>query len=404
MYLLAIDIFSQMSQLTLRVQLLEQTIMALKRNESLSPPHIIDEIEEQSEDNVINVTNQSMFTKPRSNSIVTSERVIVFINTKSGGQLGKALVTKFENYVGSDYVFVLDEKGPVPALENFKNEPNLKVITCGGDGTVKWILESIDKVQFSGNVAVGVLPLGTGNDIARVFNWGGGFASNDSVSKFLSQVTHSQGVKLDRWSVKIEETLPDNTKITKTLNMSNYLSFGVDAKIALNFHNRRNEQPNLFTSQAVNKFWYFGYGVTNFVESAMESKNMIHIVAIEVDGRKLQLSDTYEGVVILNLPSYAAGCDLWGTARDDNFQLQSINDGMVEVCGIRNTSHLASIQHGSNAVRLAQGSVIKLTYKPKNQKGVAFQIDGEPWNQVNECEITIAFYNQANMLARYRVK
>ena len=237
-----------------------------------------------------------------------------------------------------------------------------------------------------------------------MFNWGGGFASNDSISKFLSHVTHSQGVKLDRWSVTIDESFLDKKQTApKKFIMSNYFSFGIDAKIALDFHNKRNDQPNLFTSQAMNKFWYFGYGLSNMVESAMDAKDMTRIVTVEVDGRRVDTTEKFEGIVILNLPSYAAGCDLWGSTRDNHFALQSINDGMIEVCGIRNTSHLASIQNGSNAVRLAQGSTVKLTYLSNNPKGLAFQIDGEPWNQIKSCVIEIKFHNQANMLARYRV-
>lgn len=33
------------------------------------------------------------------------------------------------------------------SLEPFSNVPNLRVLVCGGDGTMGWILSSIDKVQ-----------------------------------------------------------------------------------------------------------------------------------------------------------------------------------------------------------------------------------------------------------------
>ena len=47
----------------------------------------------------------------------------------------------------------------------------LRILVCGGDGTVGWILSVLDELKLK--VSVAVLPLGTGNDLARSFGWGG---------------------------------------------------------------------------------------------------------------------------------------------------------------------------------------------------------------------------------------
>lgn len=112
--------------------------------------------------------------------------------------------------------------------------------------------------------------------MARALNWGGVY-TDEPLSKILTKVMESRIVKLDRWKITTElnpdvdaSTLNmenDTTVIDKLKNdvMNNYFSLGADAHICLEFHERREANPQKFTSR-----WF---NILNYVESG--SKDMI---------------------------------------------------------------------------------------------------------------------------------
>ena len=58
-------------------------------------------------------------------------------------------------------------------MELYKKVPNVRVLVCGGDGTVGWVLSAMDSLGLSYFPPVAVIPIGTGNDLARTLGWGG---------------------------------------------------------------------------------------------------------------------------------------------------------------------------------------------------------------------------------------
>ena len=57
-------------------------------------------------------------------------------------------------------------------LKFFQNLNNKRILACGGDGTVGWILSILDELDIRPPPPIAVLPLGTGNDLSRVLKWG----------------------------------------------------------------------------------------------------------------------------------------------------------------------------------------------------------------------------------------
>lgn len=89
----------------------------------------------------------------------------------------------------SSQVYNLSQGGPAEGLEKFREVPELRILVCGGDGTVGWILSVLDRIGYESKPAIGVLPLGTGNDLARALGWGG---VRKNIFFFLVHVTHSR--------------------------------------------------------------------------------------------------------------------------------------------------------------------------------------------------------------------
>lgn len=89
-----------------------------------------------------------------------------------------------------------------------------------------------DKVELECQPAVGVIPLGTGNDLARCLRWGGGY-EGESIHKLLHKLARATTVLLDRWYIELSDTAaPDSgmnqadTRIPYNI-INNYFSIGV---------------------------------------------------------------------------------------------------------------------------------------------------------------------------------
>ncbi|KAL8092826.1 hypothetical protein AgCh_034902 [Apium graveolens] len=90
--------------------------------------------------------------------------LLAFINTKSGAQNGPSLKRRLSTLLNP-----ISSQGPEAGLKLFSNVRYFRFLVCGGDGTVAWVLDAIEKHNFESPPPVAVLPLGTGNDLSRVF-------------------------------------------------------------------------------------------------------------------------------------------------------------------------------------------------------------------------------------------
>ena len=123
--------------------------------------------------------------------------LLVFVNSRSGGQQGKPLLAQFSSWLRPEQVIDLATTKPEDALRRFAAVDELRVLVCGGDGTCGWLMTAMENVGC--NFPLATMPLGTGNDLARTLRWGHGLTASMRREQWLHRVAQANIVGLDRW-------------------------------------------------------------------------------------------------------------------------------------------------------------------------------------------------------------
>ncbi|XP_034189721.2 diacylglycerol kinase eta isoform X3 [Osmia lignaria lignaria] len=180
--------------------------------------------------------------------------------------------------------------------------------------------------------------------------------------------------------------------------MNNYFGIGIDAKISLDFHHKREEHPEKCRSRAKNYMWYGVLGSKQLLQKTY--KNLEQRVQLECDGQRIPLP-SLQGIVVLNIPSFMGGTNFWGgTKEGDLFLAPSFDDRILEVVAVFGSvqmaaSRLINLQHH----RIAQCQTVQINIL--GEEGVPIQVDGEAWIQ-RPGIIRIIHKNRMQMLYRNR--
>ncbi|KAK6736506.1 hypothetical protein RB195_019285 [Necator americanus] len=351
---------------------------------------------------------RQFIVKPNDWSAGPSQPLLVFVNPKSGGNKGSKALHTLCWLLNPRQVFdITSLKGPKFGLEVYRKIiTQLRLLVCGGDGTVGWVLQTLDNLNWPTYPPMAIMPLGTGNDLARCMGWGGVF-SDEPMSQLLQAVLRETTVThLDRWNVDVEpnesspldstDELSDAVQSSLPLTvMNNYFSIGADAHVALQFHHSRSANPQMLNSRLKNRIAYGGLGTIDLFKRSW--KDLSEYIYLECDGvdltpriKELKL----HCILFQNITYYAGGTIPWGNDSIGDFVKPSCCDGLLEVLGFT-TATLAALQMGGKGERLAQCSTVKvITLKP-----IPMQVDGEPC-LLAPSHIRLNFHSKVPMLRR----
>uniref|UniRef100_A0ACD5UEQ4 Uncharacterized protein n=2 Tax=Avena sativa TaxID=4498 RepID=A0ACD5UEQ4_AVESA len=371
--------------------------------------------------------------------------VVVFINSRSGGQLGSGLIKTYRELLNEAQVFDLSEESPDKVLQrlyaNFEKlksngdtlaieiQKNLRLIVAGGDGTASWLLGVVSDLKLSPSPPVATVPLGTGNNLPFSFGWGKKNPATDqnAVKSFLGLVKGASEMNIDSWHIIMRMQVPKEGPCdpiaplelphslhafhrvsgSDSLNVEgyhtfrggfwNYFSMGMDAQVSYGFHSERKKNPEKFKNQLTNQGTYAKLGLKQgwFAPSLTHpsSRNIAQLAKVKIMKRpggrweELKIPSSIRSIICLNLPSFSGGFNPWGTpgtrkAQDRDLTAPYVDDGLIEVVGFRDAWHgLVLLAPNGHGTRLAQAHRIRFEFHKGAADHTFMRVDGEPWKQ-----------------------
>ncbi|KAG8078155.1 hypothetical protein GUJ93_ZPchr0007g6204 [Zizania palustris] len=370
--------------------------------------------------------------------------VIIFINTKSGGQLGRDLIITYRKLLNHSQVFDLLEEAPDKVLhklygnlERLKRNGDtlagqihrrLRLIVAGGDGTAGWLLGVVSDLKLIHPPPVATVPLGTGNNLPYSFGWGKRNPRTDqkSVISFLQLVREAKEINIDSWHIVMRMESPKSStcdpvapsELPHSLHAFhhvpnnpqdieysctfrggfwNYFSMGMDAQVSYAFHSERKSHPEKFKDQLSNQKTYLKLACTQgwFCASLCHpmSRNIAHLAKVKIMKKSgkwetLEIPQSIRSIVCLNLPSFSGGLNPWGTPSERKQRKRDlvtpplVDDGLLEIVGFKDAWHgLVLLSPKGHGTRLAQAHRVQFLFYKGVTDHAYMRLDGEPWKQ-----------------------
>jgi len=174
----------------------------------------------------------------------------------------------------------------------------IRVIAVGGDGTLGTVLSFA--AHNHTRVEVGLLPLGTGNDLARAMGIFSQFHDR-GVMGCLNRLIRAQTSPFTIWEAKSETTVQP---------FSAYISIGCDAAILHDFDLRR-RKGFFFSHPLINKAYYLKYALkhlgTSFPGTCIEIDNPAFSSTLK--------NSRFRSLIVSNICSYGGGTQLYNSMQ-----------------------------------------------------------------------------------------
>eukprot|EP00434_Breviolum_minutum_P028527 symbB.v1.2.025235.t1/scaffold2370.1/size80994/3 len=352
--------------------------------------------------------------------------IIAFVNSGSGDQSGESFQEVFRSHLGADGGLVCKlpdqlKEGFEEAAARTQEGQEVAILACGGDGTVTWILSELNSRRDSlfqevPVPSVGIIPLGTGNDLARSLGWGPALTDTDQLPSYIQRALFAGNVDLDQWKLVLRpshllpSSLQQDGEATFTGYFTNYFSVGMDAATAYEVAKVRSSRlgrccfrlrcypPCSFVHGGLLCYGLNGPNCLRCLCCRTRPLNSGDDLNVRLDGESHSFSGNIRQFTLTNLNSYGAGMLLYGA--DDQV---SPNDGKLEVFTRQGPYGVISMTLNKKLLRTTCMGNIPVLSQPRKvemtlKRGQHFQMDGEPWVLNAPCTATITQHRTVRML------
>jgi diacylglycerol kinase family enzyme len=301
------------------------------------------------------------------------------INPASGGGEGQGVYELLPEIMASMAFQEADWKRELLTHETLESQVAAaltgteRLIAVGGDGTVSAVFKALWKSDRKGEVKIGLIPLGTGNDLARALGLYKVFV-NEGLLALARKLILAPDRAFDVWEVNGERV------------MANYFSAGIDARIAHDFNADRSCGKLQSGSVFSNKLHY----VKRFFA---DRKHRLTCGLLRIDGsdhhrRNYRLAGD-RTVIVGNIPSFAGGANPFGDSKMD--------DGFLEVLRVPSLPRFLSailFARFWRAAGVQKASEVVIEPTPNE----FLQLDGEDLTGKIDLPVRIRFAYQARVL------
>ena len=282
-------------------------------------------------------------------------------------------------------------------------------------------------------VAVGVLPLGTGNDMARVLGWGSAIPGDllakgmHGMRRWLGDVARAVPIWTDLWRVTVEVDGDSGGRIVEVKGgveqamasgttrrefvMINYVSLGDDAHVVFNVEKKRQATP------MANRFMYAVQSMWRTVQ--VDAPVTDTLASVALDGHQLDLSalGSQRCLAFLNISSYSGGVPIWSVAARPAATSPlsgapfapkapaNQGDGCMEVVSIRSLPQLGVAVGMAWATpvvggiqKVGQVTRVNVDFQLGRQSSLYMQVDGEGMRLEHPRRIVIEHLAKAQAL------
>lgn len=298
-------------------------------------------------------------------------RLLFLVNPRAGGRIGRAVAAyalealeRRGAVLGLDFQIEFTRPGEVvqQAAEASRRAP--VVVAVGGDGTILDVIRGL--VAGGGPAALGVIPLGTGNDFSRTLGLyrpigRRGRAAVDEACEHLL------------WGRRVEIDL---LEVNRRILFASYLSFGLDARVACAFARLRHRLSGaLLESTLANKAALVLLGV-RYMRERLPDGVRLRVAAPAGALEPVTLPARCRTLIISNIRHYGGGSRLAPAAE--------LGDGRFEVTAVPTAAAffrlmVTRLRYAPVEARwwpkLPSWQTTRLEVEPAG--ATAFQIDGE---------------------------